>query len=619
LAAEKLGKLGDPRAVAPLVRALTDPDRGVRQAVVVALGKLGEKRAVRPLASALKDKDPYVRINAAYALGKLGDRQVAGILKQAVSGFLQGGAWVDEFRAAVTWSLGRLGDPQASAMALQALRDFHGIDSDRRRARAAERLAELGGTDAIKALVRALSDPSSLVRLKAASALRKLGIGKWSQWIKGKNYDDYLCLADSGDTESLGILVAALQTEPASTDINQGKYEKAQVAAAEALGQLGNDGAIAPLIRVLGDRRPRKRSVRSAAALALGTLGGQRAFQALTSFLESETYSDVRRAASQALAQCDVGPSSTRRSEPEAKGQDPAIGTEKHDGAEVLAKALGSSDGDVRRSAALSLAKAGHGKWQGWIKGNSSDFRRLGESGDSEVLEPLVAALAWGSVDAIEALAILGDSRALTPLIQKLSDPSGDIRIAAADALARLGDSHWQQFVKGVDVDDFARLGQAGHAGAIAQLITSLEAVARDERVRAAKALVGLANNHPSLLKEQWGTVQSKITRKHDDGPAHMDEKIPSSCGAPTHVDKAAGRHADIGIGLDFPKSAAATGSNESSTFEVTCPNPECGIKLRVPAKFAGRKGKCQKCGCRFEIPEQAKKDDEIDLTPLDF
>ena len=40
-----------------------------------------------------------------------------------------------------------------------------------------------------------------------------------------------------------------------------------------------------------------------------------------------------------------------------------------------------------------------------------------------------------------------------------------------------------------------------------------------------------------------------------------------------------------------------------SDTFAVTCPNPDCGAQLRVPAKHAGRRGRCPRCGRVFDLP----------------
>ena len=70
MAAEALGKIGDPRAVELLCAALKDAGEHVRSDAPVALGKIGDARAVEPLCAALKDKD--LRKSAADALVRIG-------------------------------------------------------------------------------------------------------------------------------------------------------------------------------------------------------------------------------------------------------------------------------------------------------------------------------------------------------------------------------------------------------------------------------------------------------------------------------------------------------------------------------------------------------------------
>jgi len=72
-AAATLGNLGDPRAVEPLIAALSDRNWRVRCAAAEALGKLGDERAVEPLIAALHHADTNTQTAAAEALGKLGD------------------------------------------------------------------------------------------------------------------------------------------------------------------------------------------------------------------------------------------------------------------------------------------------------------------------------------------------------------------------------------------------------------------------------------------------------------------------------------------------------------------------------------------------------------------
>ena len=79
-AAEALGKLGDQRAVDPLIKALQDSERWVHRSAAEALGKLGDTRAVEPLIEALRDSEKQVSQAAAKALGMLGDRRAVGPL-----------------------------------------------------------------------------------------------------------------------------------------------------------------------------------------------------------------------------------------------------------------------------------------------------------------------------------------------------------------------------------------------------------------------------------------------------------------------------------------------------------------------------------------------------------
>lgn len=66
-AARALGRIGDPRAVGPLIVALKDPNTQVRQAARVALVGIGAP-SVEPLIAALRDPEQGVRQAAAEAL-----------------------------------------------------------------------------------------------------------------------------------------------------------------------------------------------------------------------------------------------------------------------------------------------------------------------------------------------------------------------------------------------------------------------------------------------------------------------------------------------------------------------------------------------------------------------
>lgn len=78
-AAEALGLVGDHRAIPPLIEATRDPHVLIRRAAVRSLGSLHDSRAIPPLLKALQDSDPQVRLYAADGLGRLGH---GGILPQ---------------------------------------------------------------------------------------------------------------------------------------------------------------------------------------------------------------------------------------------------------------------------------------------------------------------------------------------------------------------------------------------------------------------------------------------------------------------------------------------------------------------------------------------------------
>ncbi len=63
-----MGQLGDARAVDPLIAALNDENRGVRQYAAECLGNLEDTRAVAPLIAALEDENIWVRNYASRAL-----------------------------------------------------------------------------------------------------------------------------------------------------------------------------------------------------------------------------------------------------------------------------------------------------------------------------------------------------------------------------------------------------------------------------------------------------------------------------------------------------------------------------------------------------------------------
>ncbi len=83
--AEALGRTGDKKAVAPLIKAMKSEfnknrmfsgDNDLRESAVKALGQIGDRAAVDPLIDVLKnDKNNYLRMFVAETLGNIGDER----------------------------------------------------------------------------------------------------------------------------------------------------------------------------------------------------------------------------------------------------------------------------------------------------------------------------------------------------------------------------------------------------------------------------------------------------------------------------------------------------------------------------------------------------------------
>lgn len=144
-AARSLGRLGKPRVIEPLIeamlgdeyvavrsiaaeglasfgyrpeftQALNDSDPHLRRGIVEILGKIGDLRAVDPLMEALHDPDIGVQCSAANSLGKLGDSRAVDVIISKLE------SEDESVRHAVAEALGNIGDPRAIE-ALRKMRD----------------------------------------------------------------------------------------------------------------------------------------------------------------------------------------------------------------------------------------------------------------------------------------------------------------------------------------------------------------------------------------------------------------------------------------------------------------------------------------------------------------
>jgi len=502
VAAKELGRLGDVRAVKPLLEALGDDNA----TIIEALGNLGDSSAVEPLIAAL-------------ARGRSSS-------------------------AAAARALAQLGDLRAIEPLVAALRK--GVIA------AGGALAKLGGAQAVGPLIEALGDGHWEVRKAAVEALALLGEPQWSEWIKGDG-KDHIRLCSSRDSRVVAVLVIALESkqgaevikvivqtlgqsgnkavvEPLLRSLEGFHYDfywEVREATAQALGLLGDDRGIQPLRKLLKDPAS---SVRAAAAMALGRLGDACAFEEMIQLLRDDK-EIVRNAAVAALGKL---------------GDPRAI--------EPLVKVMDDYSVDLGDAAIEALVQLGNFNVvdplvKAVLNGSSHAAEALGLLKDARAVVPLIQALGDRKervrCSAAEALGELGDARAIEPLIQVIGDGAKEVRLAAAEALSQLGESQWSQWIKG-DKEDFTRLGASSDPRAVPLLITVISQNSEfrwEARRGAATALLEILSSHPSLKLPNAQALFQSIRQPHED--QHSDAPATHDC----HSD----RHADRGIGGEIP------------------------------------------------------------------
>ena len=199
-AEKKLVDLGDKRAIWTLLGMLNDKDKGVRNNAVKKIVNLGDKSAIEALLGMLKDEDNDVRSSAEAALAKLGAGR-----EQLVDGYI----------AVLSFKNSFYGRGKANENAVR-------------------KLESLGDKRAIEPLLEVLKDP--YLYDDSGIALIKLGASK-EQILNGH--------------------IAALLL---------GRGNDARINAAKKLTDLGDKSAIEPLLGTLKDE---DNDVRSSAEAAL--------------------------------------------------------------------------------------------------------------------------------------------------------------------------------------------------------------------------------------------------------------------------------------------------------------------------------------------------------------
>lgn len=366
----ELSKRKDPRTIAPLLKALESGDGNLREAAAWNLWSIGDPGTVDPLIGALRDPEGNVRVAAAWALEKIGTPRIVDPLLVALRDYNY------RVREAAAWGLGKAGDRKAVEPLIEALGDRHSKVREAA-AGALKVLEEPLGEAIFRSLSGSEEAMEDLARRKDRRAIVPL-----VNVLGG--YDGRLSVAAArvlgafGDPEAVDPLVRALKAA----------HPETRLAAAGALGKIGDRKAVDPLISVL---RGSDERMRIGASLALGNIGDRRAIGPLMEVL-ADSDESVREAA--ALALEGLGEPFGQRMQEALKRSPAATGTSpwRDDARSIpfLVRFLESGDADLRRAAAVAL----------------------GSTGDPRALAGLVhMAGGWNAMDRYLAMSLIADMR----------------------------------------------------------------------------------------------------------------------------------------------------------------------------------------------------------------
>lgn len=281
------------------------------------------------------------------------------------------------------------------------------------RSRAALKLGKEGGARAVEQLLEALKDEDWRVGQQAADELGAIG-----------------------DARAVGPLMEALEDDAV------------RGAAAVALGRIGDARAVEPLVEALEDE-----DMRDIAAEALGRIGDVRAMEPLLEALKDERR-EVQDAAAEALEQID--PEWTKSELAKSAVKELVLALEDKDEGyrKVAAETLGRI-GDVQAVEPLLMALKDENMYvrdaaaealeqidPEWAKSE------VARSAVQELVLVLEGGHGGGRRAAAKTLGLIGDVRAVEPLVSALQENDGRLRKEASEALIKIEDPRAEEAVR---------------------------------------------------------------------------------------------------------------------------------------------------------------------------
>jgi HEAT repeat protein len=376
-AANVLGEVRAPRAFPALVRALNDPHDEVRGKAATALGRLGDRRAINHLLEhLLTDPAPFVRVRIAFTLGQFGGPEVIDRLVHA----LRDPAWWVRVRSVE--ALEQIG-PAAEGPLLVALDD----PDTTIRSRAAAALERLGVPDSLVRMIETGANSAEasdmLVRLSAGGARELLvELMRHSSPAVREAVITAIRRGRRGDLTRELMQTATHDSEPSLRAL-----------ALDGLRALRSEPAVAVAIACLADP---DHAVRAAAVRLIGELGGREAVEMLRP-RTGDPEPAVRAAAARAL-----GALRATEAQPD------------------LLQLLSDSEPAVREAALGGATEAG-------LRPLVSRIIELLDDNDPSVRHA-----------AARAVGILGDEQAVPALLRAFPEAPPELRETITSAVIRL-------------------------------------------------------------------------------------------------------------------------------------------------------------------------------------
>jgi HEAT repeat protein len=406
-----LGRIGDTRAVGPLVRVLADDpelviaaagalakigDRGafeallslishddasVRQAVIAAINSLGHPEMANRAAALLEDPDPRVRESAVRIAGYFGYDNCTTLLLERCQD-------ADEHvRRAAIEHIPYLEDERVIPTLADALEN----GPPPVRASAAQAFARVDSNAAATYLTAALSDPDQWVRYFAARSIGCQGFAESVDELARLAKTDEANHVRIAAMESLGQINGARVVEVLAP-LTESDDPDLACAAVRGLGLVDHPDGVPPLLVTLRSRNP---ALRIEALRALGKHAGPGAVNAMQWVAAADADGAVVQAAIEAMASLATAEA-------------------------IAALTISTSDPKLREASIDALSKMGKDR-----------IDLIGEG-----LSNTQPAVRRG---AVEALGRIKHSRASDYLSKALDDPDASVRLSAINALAHLG------------------------------------------------------------------------------------------------------------------------------------------------------------------------------------